>query len=77
MDYCKRRGSLLRVDYFLSAFKGANQIFTGYPLIIAQYNEQKVILNYLGERNYNFISLSGKNDCKNIPFFLQIIIYFQ
>lgn len=41
MDYCKRSGSVMAVDYSLSAFKGANQIFTGYPLVIAQTMNKK------------------------------------
>lgn len=36
----------MAVDYFLSAFKSADQIFTQYLFIIAQYHEQKIILNY-------------------------------
>lgn len=45
MDYCKRSGSVMAVDYSLSAFKGANQIFIGYPLVIAQtMNKKKKIV---------------------------------
>lgn len=40
----------MTVDYFLSAFKDANHIFTGYPFVIAKYHEQKIILNYLGKK---------------------------
>lgn len=31
----------MSVDYFLSAFKGTTQIFTGYSFVIAQYHEEK------------------------------------
>lgn len=70
MDYCKRSGSVMAVDYSLSAFKGANQIFTGYPLVIAQTMNKK-------KKNCNFNNLGGNNDCKNIFFLSKLLIYFQ
>lgn len=33
----------MAVDYSLSAFKCANQIFTGYPLVTAQTMNKKII----------------------------------